>query len=981
MRGRERNKTAGTRVRRSARSREFSRQQGWYQPRQTELGKRRIGQRNHDRGGYNWKIYNQATPLYFTNFPDDWSYGDMWRTFAKYGRVYDIYSPTKKDKNGKRFGFVRFLEVKNEAELEHQLVHAVESIPTLQEKFLMEGYFSCKVKPMGFKLVLLEGVDKDEIKDLVNIAPEWLGQWFKEVQPCDGDDVIASPIYVGVQAQVQWSSEDCLDVEDNMATRDWIEEEQPSRSQELVASGGVRSSRGVEGGGMRMDNHVTCDRDHNEVSADFVLESNFEQLNSNGEEKEAEGIMGEKNSKNNCQQAYSLNGLMDHGVGNGLVGLIVEPNVQWHDPRREIKSLGRNELPTNEIREEAMEMITNKDDETRAVEDRASRFTKSLLLSAEQIWQFAKQIGVADYGNEVEIVQKIKAMEARDKEEMQRAKEIEAGGRRKLWHDIKDLIEIRGGNWCLMGDFNSIKNEEERVGRSGSRCEIRNFADFIREAGLVDLSLIGRKFTWYQANGSSMSRLDRFLLSKEWLNNWGDLKQKGLNRTVSDHCPLLLKNEVQDWGSKPFRRFDAWLDRPGFKEKVTEVWNKIEVTGWMGYKGLFEGFEVGLNGMQVSHLQFADDTIIFGKATEENVWATKCIMRIFEVVSGLKINYGKSQLMGVCVEEDWQMRMAFMLNCKQGVMPFKYLGVPIGGNPRNVIMWKPLIESFKKKLSGWKDWQLVRSVLWRVLEAKYGNIGHNWVSWVSEGRNMGSLWWRDVRNINQVGPKKGWLENGFRLVVGEGKKVRFWWDLWAGDEVLANKYPRLFLLLTGKHNSISKMGCWQDGNWTWALRWRHKLFTWEENQLQDLMTIIEAINLQQGKIDEWTWIYDKKGLYIAKSGYLLLKQHLGNVDGWPYNKLWIPSIPSKEILDAFKQQFSLFKERSTTEGWITLWCSVLWAIWLARNEMIFWNRKANEVTIMELAQIRAFHWISGKSKLPRFDFNNWKLEPMLSMRK
>ncbi|GLT47960.1 hypothetical protein SLA2020_216110 [Shorea laevis] len=342
-------------------------------------------------------------------------------------------------------------------------------------------------------------------------------------------------------------------------------------------------------------------------------------------------------------------------------------------------------------------------------------------------------------------------------------------------------------------------------------------------------------------------------------------------------------------------------------------------------------------------------------------------------------------------------------------------------------------------------------VLWRVLEAKYGNIGHNWVSWVSEGRNIGSLWWRDVCNINQVGSKKGWLENGFRLVVGEGKKVRFWRDLWAGDEVLANKYSRLFWLSTGQNNNISQMGCWKNGNWTWAFRWRRKLFTWEENQLLDLKTTIEAINLQQGKIDQWTWIYDKKGLYTAKSGYLLLKQHLGNVDGWPYNKLWIPSIPSKvsafiwqtlqdkiatkwnlfrrgilnnnqlkccfcdgqedtnhlflhcnfaskiwnlclqwwgiasitakEILEAFKQQFSLFKERSTTEGWITLWCSVLWAIWLARNEMIFRNRKANEVTVMELAQIRAFHWISGKSKLRRFDFNDWKLEPMLSMRK
>ncbi|GKV24402.1 hypothetical protein SLEP1_g34017 [Rubroshorea leprosula] len=60
------------------------------------------------------------------------------------------------------------------------VAHSVEIVPNLQEKFYMEGYFSCRLRAMGGKLVLLDGEDKDEIKDLVEGALEWLGQWFSE---------------------------------------------------------------------------------------------------------------------------------------------------------------------------------------------------------------------------------------------------------------------------------------------------------------------------------------------------------------------------------------------------------------------------------------------------------------------------------------------------------------------------------------------------------------------------------------------------------------------------------------------------------------------------------------------------------------------------------------------------------------------------------------------------------------------------------
>jgi hypothetical protein len=60
----------------------------------------------------------------------------------------------------------------------------------------------------------------------------------------------------------------------------------------------------------------------------------------------------------------------------------------------------------------------------------------------------------------------------------------------------------------------------------------------------------------------------------------------------------------------------------------------------------FKGFQVGHNGLSISHLQYADDTLCIGEASVQNLWALKAILRGFEMTSGLKINYWKSSLMG-----------------------------------------------------------------------------------------------------------------------------------------------------------------------------------------------------------------------------------------------------------------------------------------------------------------------------------------------
>ncbi|GLT43305.1 hypothetical protein SLA2020_172660 [Shorea laevis] len=156
--------------------------------------------------------------------------------------------------------------------------------------------------------------------------------------------------------------------------------------------------------------------------------------------------------------------------------------------------------------------------------------------------------------------------------------------KRLLWEELGKLISTWGGNWCIGGDFNATKTTEERKGCSVSQAGMKDFTEFIDKNGLVDLPLIGRRYTWYQPNGAAMSRLDRFLFSRDWMDRWAEMKQWGLRRGASDHCPILAKNKIMDWGPKPFRFFNAWLSHPEFKDLFSKQWNSFQEDGWACFK-------------------------------------------------------------------------------------------------------------------------------------------------------------------------------------------------------------------------------------------------------------------------------------------------------------------------------------------------------------------------------------------------------------
>ncbi|KAH1242536.1 hypothetical protein GmHk_07G019845 [Glycine max] len=152
--------------------------------------------------------------------------------------------------------------------------------------------------------------------------------------------------------------------------------------------------------------------------------------------------------------------------------------------------------------------------------------------------------------------------------------------KRILWDSLKQLRQLDPeGLWCFMGDFNSIRHHSERDA----------------DVELEEVPSVGKKFTWFKPNGATMSRLDRFLVSLNWIQKWPASTMFTLDRNFSDHCPIMLRAK-----DKSFIKAD------------TECWTSNQPRGWGGFtlkvkiKKLKEALKVwnrDLNGDSLKKVQ------------------------------------------------------------------------------------------------------------------------------------------------------------------------------------------------------------------------------------------------------------------------------------------------------------------------------------------------------------------------------------------
>ncbi|XP_026410996.1 uncharacterized protein LOC113306253 [Papaver somniferum] len=125
--------------------------------------------------------------------------------------------------------------------------------------------------------------------------------------------------------------------------------------------------------------------------------------------------------------------------------------------------------------------------------------------------------------------------------------------------------------------------------------------------------------------------------------------------------------------SKGLRQGDSLS--PFLSVLVVEILSKVVLDAVV--RGQIHGFQVKENGSIISHLQFADDTLL------------------------VKAESGKELLISVGADSVIS-SLALELGCKVEKLPIKYLGLPIGVTSRCASVWDEVIQRMEDKLATWK---------------------------------------------------------------------------------------------------------------------------------------------------------------------------------------------------------------------------------------------------------------------------------------
>ncbi|GKV00720.1 hypothetical protein SLEP1_g13361 [Rubroshorea leprosula] len=638
---------------------------------------------------YDVGMFKQATGFFFTNIPNGWSYFEMWAEFAKFGRVFAIYSPPRRSRNGRRFGFVRYLNVKDEKELErkldqirirgHKIWVNIAKYPSKEVKeretrrivttnmvAAGKSYADAvkgklgrapqkaehiqaekrpKLRAMGGKMILMECEDKEELKELVQGVVSWLGApihawgpdffenmanaWGKFI--CLDDSTSKRKRFDIARFLISTSIMDLISIKRQIKVNGvfynlkFLEEEMTNSLFSLRYD----FIPNFKSDSCSKESWSEDSDDDEELGSKFSAEDNG---NIDGEEEDVRGEQElnelDKQSTNTPSDKAnfemkgmesvemvvdSMEGLLeasDMGSGEevGLCKLYFKSrtttdsieNTKEYDLGQRLKPILKGLGPIHEEHEEGDKDMrapsdSKKDEEeavkileemeTRDRKEKAEGSSKEERKNKKEIKLAGvdKKVCRAVWGSEdFEWVAKDACgmsggmLCLRNPKVLTMSRRIEGEnfigiegiwgreatpvsiinvyspcqllGKQTLWEELKKLVSGRGGNWCIAGDFNAIRKTEERKGSRGISSEMREFDSFIREANLIDIP--------------------------QW----------GLRRTVSDHCPILLKFQQVDWGPKPFRFFDAWLKMEGCRELIKEVWSKAEIEGWAGYR-------------------------------------------------------------------------------------------------------------------------------------------------------------------------------------------------------------------------------------------------------------------------------------------------------------------------------------------------------------------------------------------------------------
>ena len=139
---------------------------------------------------------------------------------------------------------------------------------------------------------------------------------------------------------------------------------------------------------------------------------------------------------------------------------------------------------------------------------------------------------------------------------------------------------------------------------------------------------------------------------------------------------------------------------------------------------------------------------------------------------------------------------------------------------------------------------------------------HNKLNWVKEGSFSP---WKAIAQVFQV------FSPIVHLVVGNGERIRFWEDLWWGNQTLCSQFADLYRVISVKNLTVSNVL----GNSfprSWNFNFRRNLTNTEIDLLQRIMSSLSSVFFSPSLADSRDWSLSSSGLFLVKSFFLALSK-------------------------------------------------------------------------------------------------------------
>ncbi|XP_020254858.1 uncharacterized protein LOC109831820 [Asparagus officinalis] len=106
--------------------------------------------------------------------------------------------------------------------------------------------------------------------------------------------------------------------------------------------------------------------------------------------------------------------------------------------------------------------------------------------------------------------------------------------------------------------------------------------------------------------------------------------------------------------------------------------------------------------LNITHIFFADDLLLFGKANIYSIAKLYDCLQEFSQVSGLEVNPNKCSVYFSGIDDRLKQQICTVLNFLEGVLPVRYLGMPLISKRLSSLECSPLINKITDQFQRWQ---------------------------------------------------------------------------------------------------------------------------------------------------------------------------------------------------------------------------------------------------------------------------------------